>query len=202
MNYDCVRILYSAENFAPDFNLYDYAIGFEKLSYPGRYLYFPNYLMNLKYKKDIERLKVKHLMPEFSKTDFCSMVVSNGNGDQTRVRFYNELSKYKKVNSGGKYLNNIGSAPGEGVKDKYEFTRRHKFSLAFENSEHPGYCTEKLIEAFAAATVPIYWGDPQVKHIFNENAMIVLESSENFKTTIEKIIEIDKDSIFIKEYII
>lgn len=193
MKYDCVKILYSAENFAPDFNLFDYAIGFENLIYPGRYLYFPNYLMNLKYKKDLEKAKNKHLATAIPKNDFCSLVVSSGSKDQTRIRFFEELCNYKKVNSGGKYLNNIGCDPGDGVTNKLEFQSRHKFALAFENSSHPGYCTEKLVEAFSAGTVPIYWGDPDVCQIFNEKAMIVLDETHNFRATIDKIKAIDND---------
>lgn len=195
MKYDCVKIIYSAENFAPDFNLFDYAIGFEKLDYPGRYLYFPNYLMNLKYENDLEKAKKKHLETEIQKNDFCSMVVSSGSKEQTRIRFFEELCKYKKVNSGGKYLNNIGSDQGDGIKNKLEFQSRHKFALAFENSSHPGYCTEKLVEAFSAGTVPIYWGDPEVCQIFNEKAMIVLDKESNFEETIDKIKVIDNDDI-------
>lgn len=71
---------------------------------------------------------------------------------------FEALKKYKKVNSGGRYLNNIGRA----VVDKIQFESRHKFSICFENSSYPGYTTEKIIEAFAAKTIPIYWGNPCV----------------------------------------
>lgn len=199
MQYDCVKILYSAENFAPDFNLYDYAIGFEKLIYQDRYLYFPNYLMNLKYQKDLERAKKKHLQTILQKKDFCSMVVSSGERSQTRIKFFEELCKYKRVDSGGKYLNNIGCKPGEGVIDKYQFQTKYKFAMAFENSKHPGYCTEKLVEAFAAGAVPIYWGDPDVAQIFNTKAMIVLESAVDFEKVIERIKEVDNDDMLYRQ---
>lgn len=194
MKYDCTRIMYSGENIFPDFNLCDYAIGFDKIDMGNRYIYFPNYLMNPKYKIDVERMKNKHL-PEHiaskSKIDFCSFVVSNGAGDKIRFKLFNEISKYKPVHSGGRYLNNIGLPSG--VPDKYEFQLKHKFSIAAENSAHNGYCTEKLVEAFAAGCIPIYWGDPCVTEIFNEKAMIIVKDESDIPAAIEKIKALDND---------
>ena len=40
-----------------------------------------------------------------------------------------------------------------------ECTLHHyKFYLAFENSQSPGYVTEKLWQALKMGSVPIYWG--------------------------------------------
>ena len=50
-------------------------------------------------------------------------------------------------------MNNIGGA----VSDKFAFQQKHKFSIAFENTSYCGYCTEKIVEAFVAGTIPIYW---------------------------------------------
>ena len=74
-----------------------------------------------------------------------------------------KLSKYKRVDSGGRHLNNIGGP----VDDKLEFQKDYKFSIAFENSAFPGYLTEKLPEAVIAQTLPIYWGDKLVHRDFN-----------------------------------
>lgn len=190
--YDCIRIFYTPENFVPDFNLFDYAIGFENLSYGDRYIRVPNYIMNPKYKDDIERMLHKHEKVNMDeKTDFCSYVVSNGDGNPIRTLFFEELCKYKKVNSGGKYQNNIGIP--EGVLDKYEFQKKHKFSICFENSSQPGYITEKLIQGFAAGTIPIYWGAGDVTNYFNEEAMVIVDGLDDVSNAISKIKIIDKD---------
>ena len=89
-----------------------------------------------------------------SKTEFCSFVVSNNNASPERDIIFDKLSEYKKVSSGGRYRNHVGGP----VSDKLEFQRKHKFAIAFENCSQPGYSTEKILEAFAARTVPIYWG--------------------------------------------
>lgn len=192
LKYDCIRIILSPENFCPDFNLFDYAVGFEKLEFGDRYAMVPNYLLNPKYVNSIDLMKQKHLVANIAgKTDFCSYVVSNGVGDEMRTLFFEELSKYKKVNSGGKYKNNIGMP--DGVPNKLEFQKKHKFSICFENSSHPGYITEKLMEGFAAGTVPIYWGAPNVTDIYNEDAMVVVKGVDDIPRAIEQIKRIDQN---------
>lgn len=192
LKYDCIRIFYSGENFCPDFNLYDYAIGFENMSYGDRYVYGPNYILNPRYSDDVEKMLVKHTKQsiiEKEKTDFCSFVVSNALGDSIRFGFFKELSKYKRVNSGGRYQNNIDLP--NGVLNKYEFQKKHKFSICFENSSHPGYITEKLVQGFAAGTIPIYWGARDVCKIFNEKAMVIVKDEKDIYRAIEEIKEID-----------
>ncbi|MBO4712073.1 hypothetical protein J5681_09215 [bacterium] len=196
---NCVKILLTGENVCPDFNLYDYAIGFEYLDFGDRYLRFPNYY-DLAYKSSWDKLLLKHTcyIENFSKKEFfCSFVYSNGNADPIREQFFQELSKYKPVNSGGKYLNNIGLP--NGVPDKIEFESNHKFSIAFENSFHPGYTTEKLIQSFAAGTVPIYWGDPRIKEVFNPDSFICVHDFTSLDQVIKKIKELDEnDELYLK----
>lgn len=194
LDYDCVRIFYSGENFCPDFNLFDYAIGFENMAYGDRYVYGPNYILNPKYADDVQKMLVKHMRNEIDKkekTEFCSFVVSNGLSGSLRLEFFEALSKYKKVNSGGRFQNNIGLP--DGVLDKYEFQKSHKFSICFENSSHPGYTTEKLVQGFAAGTIPIYWGASDVGSIFNEKAMVIVKNRSDIPLIIEKIKKIDND---------
>ncbi len=146
---DCVKIFFTGENQAPDFNLCDYAIGFEHLQFGDRYMRLPLWMI---YPDDVQQMQAKHTGPDISaKTDFCSFVYSNSNAAPARQQFYDALSAYKHINSGGKYLNNVGGP----VKDKLAFQSTHKFAIAFENTSHCGYTTEKLVQAFAAQTVPI-----------------------------------------------
>lgn len=194
--YDCIRIFYTGENICPDFNAFDYAIGFEYMEFGDRYLRFPNYCIPEIYQMDYEKMCSKHLNIKdqmHEKTDFCSFVVSKGNGyvDESRRLIFDLLSEYKKVNSGGRYLNNIGEP--QGVKDKYEFQKKHKFAIAFENSSHEGYTTEKLIQAFAASTIPIYWGDPKVSEVFDSNSFINCHDFEDFHMVVEAVEKIDQD---------
>lgn len=167
LKYDCVKIFVSGENLAPDFNLCDYALSSEKLTFGDRHLYYPYFVA---YADDIAKLQQKHLnvTDGAAKRDFCSFVYSNDRADAVRGQLFTALSAYRKVDSGGRFQNNVGGP----VADKVAFESQHKFSIACENSSHPGYLTEKLVQAFAAGTVPVYWGDPDVETIFNPKAFV------------------------------
>ena len=182
---NCVKIFFTGENQAPDFNLCDYAIGFEHLSFGDRYLRFPLWFL---FKNDTDLLLKKHESPALEKKDaFCSFVYSNSNASKERGEFFEALNAYRPVNSGGRYHNNIGGP----VDDKLAFQQRHKFAIAFENTSHDGYTTEKLIQAFAAQTVPIYWGDPRVTETFNKDAFINCNDYPDWASVVERVKEID-----------
>lgn len=185
----CIKIFYTGENVCPDFNACDYGIGFEWMDYGDRYLRFPNYYATKFFERTTRLMENKHLRLIPEKTEFCSFVVSNPEGNPIRKQLFEEISKYKQVNSGGRWQNNVGGP----VADKLEFEQKHKFSICCENSSHSGYTTEKLVEAFAAQTVPIYWGDPDVTKIFNPKAFINVMDYANIEDLISTIKEIDSD---------
>ncbi len=197
LKYDCVRIFITGENLQPDFNICDYGIGFSYMIYEDRYQRVPLYLF---YEEDMEKALQKHLLSEEQlqqKTKFCNFVYSNGKAAKERDRMFELLSSYKQVDSGGKYRNNVGGP----VEDKYEFQKEYRFSIAFENSSTNGYTTEKLLQAFAAGTIPIYWGDPRVGEIFNEKAFINCHAYSSFDEIAERICEIDHDPELFRQYI-
>ena len=45
LQYDGIRIYYTGECLCPDFNLFDYAIGYDYLDFGDRYLRMPNYFL-------------------------------------------------------------------------------------------------------------------------------------------------------------
>ena len=109
---------------------------------------------------------------------FCSFVVSNPS-NIFRNSAFNSLSEYKKVSSYGKYLTNDGTLINfsknrywRDAKDEFFNLYPHKFSIAFENTVYPYYCTEKLMDAFLAGSLPIYLGDPKVGLDFNPKSFI------------------------------
>ena len=51
----------------------------------------------------------------------------------------------------------------------------YKFVLAMENKYSPGYITEKIIYAFAAGAVPIYYGTLEVFDLFNHEAFVFID---------------------------
>lgn len=197
---NAIRIFYTAENVVPDFNMFDYCIGFDELSFGDRYIRIPNYLINLKYEKVLELMLHKHEQMNMVDTRrFCGYVCSNGNADNMRDYIYDKLSTYKEIASGGRYRNNIGKP--DGVEDKLDFQKQYKFALALENASYKGYTTEKLIEAFAAGGIPIYWGDPDVIKYFNNKAFINLMDYSTIEEAIEEIKRIDNDQELYNMYL-
>lgn len=188
LQYDCVKIFYTGENQCPDFNLFDYALGFERMEFGDRYFRLPIYYLN-RYQKDFRAMQEKHVKPVPEKTGFCSFVYSNDRASEVREQFFNQLSAYKTISSGGRYKNNIGGP----VADKLAFESKHKFSFSFENSSYPGYSTEKLVQSFAAQAVPIYWGDPTIAETFNEEAFINCNDYASWDEVLETIKHIDSN---------
>ncbi len=185
-----VKIARIGENYVPDFNYFDYAIGFDHIEFDDRYLRMPLFAFYKEFPKLAER-DLKHPKPEeLLNRKFCSFVVSNGGrGDPLRTEFFHELSKYKKVASGGKWLNNIGGP----VKDKSEFCAKYKFNIAFENSVSSGYTTEKVMQPLTIHTVPIYYGNPTIEEDINPDCLVLLKSRNDVQRAIEEIIKLDED---------
>lgn len=198
LKYDCVKIFCTGENIHPNFNLCDYAIAFDYMSFGDRYYRYPLYLYAVFYTKeelargidtDFTKSEVFTREDLAKKTEFCSFLCSNYLADDIRWTFFDKLSKYKKVNSGGRYLNNVGGP----VYNKLEFEEKHKFTIAFENSSNQGYITERLPASLAARTIPIYWGDPQIGNEFNEKRFINCHSYKNLDEVVERVKEIDNN---------
>ncbi len=186
-----VRILFTGENITPDFNIYDYAIGFDHLCFGDRYLRIPLYCLYPDYDNLCSgRLSVQDYR-SLAKRKFCSFVVSNGSGsDPIRTEFFEELCKYKKVDSAGRYMNNMG---GGYLKNKRDFLAEYKFNIAFENSYVDGYTTEKIMDPMIVNSVPIYWGNRMVNIDFNPHSFINLSNYDTVQECIDRIIELDSD---------
>ena len=187
--FDGVKIFYTGEDVSPDFNFCDYAIGFDEMQFGDRYLRYPIFT----HRKGFAEAKVKHLVTDediAQKDRFCNFVYSNKKANPIRAQFFETLSQqYKHVDSGGGYLNNVGGP----VPNKLAFQKHYKFSIAFENDKSEGYTTEKITDAFAAKTVPIYWGNPHVTRDFNPKAFINCNDYDTFDEVIERIKEVDED---------
>lgn len=185
---DIIRIYVTGERDCPDFNLCDYAIGLVDLTFSNRYYRFNIFHM---YEDQITQIK-KDLIFSYpiptNRESFCC-VVSNIERNPIFFDFYQNLSKYKKIYSGGRWNNNIG----ESIKNKFLFLNQHKFNICFENELIPGYVTEKIYHAFLCDTIPIYWGDEFVNKEFKDMEFININNYKDINEAIEIIKEIDNN---------
>jgi hypothetical protein len=188
LNYKCKKIFYTGENIAPPLHYCDYSFSFDYLDDERNYR-LPHYLL---YDGYYELQRPKIIDESLAKRKFCNFVVSN-NGCQERNNFYTELSKYKKVDSGGRFANNIGYA----VDNKVQFQSEYKFSIAFENNayrpQHPGYTTEKIMEPMTVNSIPIYWGNPEIGKEFNTKSFINVYDFDSIDSVINYIEYLDNN---------
>ena len=182
---NCVKIAYFTENKIPDLKEADYALGFSHINYLDRFLKHKLY-----YNKTIYyTIRKKYILNDLKKKKFCAAVISNENAF-FRNKFITELSKYKKIDMGGNYKNNINGR----VKNKIEFLSSYKFSIAMENSEADGYTSEKIFQSFTSGTIPIYFGNYMIDEIYNPKSFILIKSEKDFYNKIEFIKKIDNDN--------
>ena len=192
---DCVKLFLSIENRDPNFAITDYAIGIHYINEGDRYFRKPTETHQLTALGNVyNATKLRGVGT--SNRKFYAWVVSNGSGT-VRNNFYDELSKYKTVDSGGSFRNNVGGS----VDDKLGFLKNYKFSICFENSKTAGYISEKLSDAFEAGTIPIYYGDDTVLELLNNRSYIHVIDENDFKDKIELIKKIDQNDTLYEEMI-
>ena len=97
-----IRILFTGESDLPDYSISDYSIGPRIVDDP-RHLHLPAYVIRGPAEKIIKR-QDDHEKILASKNKFCSFVVSQHNPrkNSNRLDFFEKLSRYKPVDSGGK----------------------------------------------------------------------------------------------------
>ena len=182
---NAIKIAFYTENKIPNLNEADYAIGHQHINYLDRYFKYSIFLN--KNFQNLNKIR-KNVLNNPIRTKFCAAVISNSNSF-FRNKFINELNKYKKIDMGGKYNNNIGKR----VINKTEFLSSYKFSIAMENSNSDGYITEKIVHAFKSGTIPIYYGDYMIDEYINPKSFILIKGEKDIKQKIEYIKEIDND---------
>ena len=188
------RIVYLGENWRPGQFGANYSISFDPHSETNFRL--PLWQVYLLKKPELkERLyhRLRLNMEDFER--FCSFTVSNPS-NMMRNGFFQQLNQYKRVHSYGKVLPNDFnlqklSTPGKywrDLKDQFFLQHSHKFAIVFENTPFKGYTTEKLMDAFLAGAMPIYYGDPTVTKEWNGDAFLHGKPNE--------LIELVKESDF------
>jgi len=193
--FSCIKIFYTGENLRPNFYDCEFSMSFDYNDFGGRNFRLPLFLL---YNKPDALIKKDSFVSDVFDSDrrFCNMVVSNAEAKE-RIEFFNQLSKYKKVDSGGRCLNNIGGP----VVDKMEFIKKYKFTIAFENSSSLGYTSEKIMQPMLAGSIPIYWGNPKIESDFNVKSFVNIHNFPDYKSAIAHILEIDTSPDLYQKYL-
>ncbi len=198
---NCIKIFYTQESTLPNFNECDYAFTSHYLD-DARHVRLPYYAVLYPSPEAVIKQSGEAEAVLAAKTKFCSFMVSNHHPKKNRNRldFFLKLSRYKKVDSGGRFMNNIGGPVPGWWEGKVQWLRAYKFHIAFENASINGYTTEKIYQAMIARALPIYWGNPRIEEEFNPGAFLNYRDYSGDEELIEKIIQLDTDDAAYLQY--
>lgn len=193
-----IRVWYSGENIRPPIydDTIDFFLSFDAESYSDRNFYFPYWFRSLnlgnqgKTESEIrvgaainyENLTVpRHHLNE--KSLFACVFISNMH--PIRLTAIEALQKIGRVDC-------FGNGVGKPVKNKFDISKNYKFMICFENDLYPGYVTEKLIEAYASCTIPLYWGNlGKSEEYFNSASYLNYFNCLSFENFLEKVAKIE-----------
>jgi len=134
---------------------------------------------------------------------WCCSVASGTLGK--RAEFYPLISEKMSVIHGGDFLRNTKEMlkkPGNSdYLEKIEFLSKFKSNLCFENDDRDGYVCEKILHAFYAGCLPIYWGPKNVGADFNKKAFIDIRDFESDEEAIHHIRDVLSDDSKLHEYL-
>jgi len=133
-----------------------------------------------------------------------SLIYAASNCVGFREQAFEEISKLFPVHYGGKckgsnannLQNRTKAENGISLRnwpDNIEFYSNFRFCLVLEHSNELPYMTEKILMAFLAGCVPIYYGSDLVLDVFHPDAFIYYDI-ENSKPALDKIACLEKNS--------
>ena len=102
----------------------------------------------------------------------CSFLTSSKTdtyGHKYRQEIYKRLNRY----AGAIPLKLHKSPPL--LPDKRSTLVPFQFSIIMENCQRPGYFTEKILDAFATKTIPIYYGCTDISKFFNMEGILTFD---------------------------
>ncbi|KAG3280637.1 alpha-(1,3)-fucosyltransferase 5-like [Ictidomys tridecemlineatus] len=125
-----------------------------------------------------------------AKTELVAWVVSNWREDSARVRYYQQLRAHLPVHVFGRSHQQL---PREAMARRLA---QYKFYLAFENSQHRDYITEKLWDnALSAWAVPVVLGPSRQNYerFLPPDAFIHVEDFPGPQALAQHLRELDRD---------
>ena len=189
---NAIKIFISGEPVSPAFTFFDCCVGMDNISFGDRYCCYPDYIRTclsngLAIEKHISDLDTF----VSTKAKFMDYIQSHDRPDKLREKWVKAFQSYKPVDCPGPHLHNCEEDVSTYAK-KIAFQSKHKFSLIIEASDHPYFVTEKIIHAFIAGTIPVYYGTKDVSSVINPKAFISLIGKTESEA-LEAVKELDND---------
>lgn len=141
----------------------DLALGFADLDAPD-YLRFPLWLTDI-FSPDADLLSIEEVLRSINsagrdlpqRSRFAALIARHDHSG-LRGQLADLVANFGPVDYPGKFRFNTPESLPAGYDEKISFLRNYQFNLCPENSDAPGYVTEKIWHAHVAGCVPIYWG--------------------------------------------
>lgn len=173
------------------FPAWAYNVNWFRLKYNHRRLpaYMPStMILESAYRRDFDK-----------PSGFCCMVSSKRN--DMRINLFDEISRYKQVDSGGDLCKNVDRILGRGDQiGKIDFMSKYKFTIVVESSKTDGFTTEQLLHPLSVGSIPIYYGNELVDKDINPNS-IINASGYRGNDLIDLLREIDNDDKLFKNIV-
>jgi len=158
------------EALKPFLYLYDEPDIKKRMFYPALPYYRKNIIRDLEQSLTKTRQKLCCIINRYSEHPELNLL-------QQRINFVKAMGKdidiyglepWSGPNKWSSFQNYYGM-----TKNKQETLKEYNFILAFENADYNGYITEKILHAFMAGTIPLYWGGGDfLKETFPSNCYI------------------------------
>lgn len=197
LDHQKIRIMFSGENYTPDFNYMDYGLSVYPIQFLDRHFTFPGILLS----RFDSLLELSNKKREYSanilkeKPMFANMIASHECQGGFRGDLMRLLGQYRRVEAAGSYLNNMPDNACVQMEDgsKVALQKKCKFTICPESVVHEGFVTEKIFDAFLSDTIPIYYGSSTITSIFNSKAFINVRDYDSLQDVLERVIELDRD---------
>ncbi len=184
------HIWYTGENLRPPDD-WDVTLSFDLDSFSGSNWYLPHWAIRLgdiaghdpsdplsvRNQDLITGREATERRPRFA-------VVLAGNPHPIRSLLSASLAQIEKVDT-------FGAAYGRPVASKMDLFKQYRFAIVPENDLYPGYVTEKVVEAWLAGCIPIWWGTDAAGYL-NQDAHLNLATT-SLEQLIETVWELDSD---------
>jgi hypothetical protein len=197
------------DEFAPSYKI-KISLPFGSFSFIGRKSHVPQDLI---YSRDIQTKK-KFCIYSFNSNEDRELSRQIGKydgpvmfGTDLGTKFIAELGerllKYNMnesidslTSSIESYKNGIPRLYDDSVKQMEDY----RFVIAFEFSDFRNYTSDKIVNAFLAKSVPIYWGSDEIDLYFNRRAFINVKDYSTFSECLDYIFKVHHDEELYNQY--
>lgn len=143
---------------------------------------------------------IREYKPSIDRKFWLSYI--NSNPVSIRNNLFYEFYKLnpEKCHGLGSCMNTTGRKLSGQWTTVHNTMKDYLFSISMENQIKPGYITEKIIKAFQAGCIPIYWGDKIVNEFFNPNSFIDVTKFNSLSAVTDFVVNIIQDPHKLQKY--